>query len=159
MNKDIQNLYHIYYVHCNEQIYNMTDKELLHYFLNLIHINHNFNDKFIKLFGNIQNNTIKIFIDFCKEIDIYCTNFVTHIPVASKRNHMSFQEYIYNYIDTNFEYLDMDKFQYYDVWYYAIIHEPEIELLYSHLTKIHNDYIAIQLSKSFTTLDLLKKKI
>lgn len=157
MNKNIQQLYHIYNLYCDENICDMSYEQLFHYITNLLHVDIDFNKLFVKSFGDINNDKLKVFVDFCYEIDLYCYHFIINIPVESKRNNMSFQEYIYTHIDTDFKFIDIDKFQYYDVWHYAINNIPEIELLYSHLEKLINDNISSQLSKSFNVMNLLKK--
>lgn len=157
MEQKIYNFYQYYYKHCDEKIYDMTHKQLFHSFTNLIVNSPEFENDFILNFGPLNTELINNFIELSKEIDIYCYHFISSIPFLSKRNGLSFQEYILEYIDNSFKFSECNKLNYKDVFIYALFNVDEIEILYKKLLDTHYNKIALELSKKLDMSMVLNK--
>lgn len=159
MESKICNFYQYFYRHCDEKIYEMSEKQLFHSFTNLLQISPEFENDFILNFGEICKDTINIFIKLSKEIDIYCYHFISSIPFLSKRNNMSFQEYILEYIDNSFKFKECNKINYNDVLIYSLYNVDEIYTLYKKLLELNNDKISLELGEKLnSSLNLNKLK-
>jgi hypothetical protein len=161
METKICNFYNYYYQHCDQKIYEMTEKQLFHSLTNLLHISPEFQNDFILNFGEICKESLDIFIQLSKEIDTFCYHFICSIPFLSKRNGMSFQEYILEYIDNSFKFSECNKLNYVDVLIYSLYNVEEVNVLYKKLLNLHNSKVSLELSQKLNSslnLNKLKKK-